>query len=339
MNKYAQNLLKRSDKIAKLLFKNVTKKKIPSVLTTPKSFLVIRPGGAGDAVLLTPSIAMLKEVFQDAKVGYLGEKRNIEFAKECLSDQVDEFFIYDSPNFPIFLLENFGKWDVVIDTEQSFFLPSQVARFCGKMTVGFSTNPHDIMIKYLHGKKEYENFFELFKAVVEFFQKKPPSFEVLMRKGRRKMKEKFLDKRKENSKKPKIVLAPFSSKREKFWSEWEKFFDLASQKLGAEVEVLGNKSLPVREIFKKVGEADVVVSVDSVFVHIAWLFGVPTVAIFGPTNFVKWTNENTVVLKNGKLCSPCSHFAEIPPCPFGVECMKVSPHQVLEEVKKILEMV
>ncbi len=57
--------------------------------------LIIRPGGIGDAVLLIPTIALLKKKYPYAVIEVLTEKRNSGVF--ALSPDVSSVFHYDAP--------------------------------------------------------------------------------------------------------------------------------------------------------------------------------------------------------------------------------------------------
>ena len=61
----------------------------------PGSFLVIRPGGIGDAVLLVPALLALREGFPHAVITVLAERRNS--AAFSLCGAVDKVLLYDKP--------------------------------------------------------------------------------------------------------------------------------------------------------------------------------------------------------------------------------------------------
>lgn len=76
---------------------------------------------------------------------------------------------------------------------------------------------------------------------------------------------------------------------------------------------------------------------DSAPLHLADIVNTPSVAIFGPTDHIKYgpTLENSVVIRKNFKCSPC----EKAQCAFNLECMKqISADEVFEAAKKILEL-
>lgn len=301
--------------------------------------LIIRPGGAGDAILLTPALKILKEKLPLLKIHFLGERRNIEFAKLCYGNLVDQFFIYDSLSYLSFVIKNLGKYDLVIDTEQFFVLPAIFARVLGKTTVGFSTKSHflDFSVDYFHFSFEAFEFFRLFYYAVGILSDSPKGFEDIERMG--KEFRRFFSFSPDGLKKYDIdvVVAPFTTKREKSYDGFSDVIDILSKKY--KTVVLGNKKIDVYELLSLVNSSRVFVGVDNAILHLAELLGKPCVAIFGPTNHLKWTyNRTTKVVRVNTWCSPCSYFAEIPDCPRNVECMKkINPSEVVSIVESLLK--
>jgi lipopolysaccharide heptosyltransferase II len=88
--------------------------------------------------------------------------------------------------------------------------------------------------------------------------------------------------------------------------------------------------------------ASLLVANDSAPIHAASAFGVPTVAIFGPTvkdfGFYPYHESSKVVEADGLGCRPCSiHGGNR--CPIGTfECMRsISPERVVAESFRLLE--
>ncbi len=337
--------------------------------------LVIRPGGLGDAILLTPGMRFfkekIKEIFQSklkVEIHYLGEKRNIEGAKLCYGDIVEEFVIYDSWDFPLFLLKNAKKYDFVIDTEQSFVLPSVVGRILGKNLIGFSVGEkrklEDVSVPYSFSGYEAEEFFKLFSACVIRIREKLRAEETTSS-GEHgteeentltpdnlsplssldilpyfRLPESISNKLKEGGKNTKfdIVFAPFTTRWEKTYDEFSSIIEHFRKK-GLRVKVLGDSFLPIIDVVRIVIGAKVFVSVDNGIMHFR-VFSPNrerTLVIFGPTNHLKWANPHFKVLREYLYCSPCSHFAEIPKCPREKKCMKdIDEKMVIREIERML---
>ncbi len=83
--------------------------------------------------------------------------------------------------------------------------------------------------------------------------------------------------------------------------------------------------------------ADLLITNDSATMHLASYLNLPVVAIFGPTNELKYGpwSENSAVVKKDIHCRPC----EKAQCRFGtLRCMEViQPEDVLNQVRKILD--
>ncbi len=115
--------------------------------------------------------------------------------------------------------------------------------------------------------------------------------------------------------------------------------DIANKlaKSGVACENLAGKT-SVGELCQKVAGLSLFVSNDSGPMHIAAAFGVPTVAVFGPTKCDETSpfgNEKAVVVRaSGVACAPCMKRV----CPTNHECMEaVSAKMVLEACVRILE--
>lgn len=327
MSPFWQKVLKKADHISRNLFGFfLRKKRVANINRSGPLILIIRPGGAGDAILLTPSVKMLAEKISGAKIHFLGEKRNIEFAKFCYGDVVEKFFTYDSLSFILFIIKNFRKYDIVIDTEQFFFLPSLFSKILGKLSFGFSTKSEflDFSTDYFHFSYEAKEFFRLFSDVLKFLgYKTDEDFEKYFRIQVGDGKEQI-----------DVLVAPYTTKREKSYDKFQEIIDKLSEKY--KVSVVGDKKISIPELFSLVSSSRVVLCVDNAILHIAALMRKNVVAIFGPTNHIKW-GYGKIVRKN-LWCSPCSYFAEIPSCPRNIKCMReIDPQQVISEVEKILE--
>jgi len=74
---------------------------------------------------------------------------------------------------------------------------------------------------------------------------------------------------------------------------------------------------------------------DSAPLHLGSLVKTPVVAIFGPTDDLKYgpVSQNSVVIKKGLKCSPC----EKAQCVFNLECLRqINADDVFEAAKRIL---
>jgi ADP-heptose:LPS heptosyltransferase len=140
---------------------------LPSVLPAPALFaqgriLLIRPGGIGDAVLLSPAIHSLKNTHPAINITVLAEQRNAGVFS--LIPGVDRLLCYDRPRELLQAL--LGSYDVVIDTEQWHRLSAIVARIASApVKIGFDTNERRRMfthpVPYSHDDYESLSFIHL----------------------------------------------------------------------------------------------------------------------------------------------------------------------------------
>lgn len=159
-----------------------------------------------------------------------------------------------------------------------------------------------------------------------------------------------------------VVLVPGSRWNTKMWSwqgyrEVAKFFLRAGYKVvilgSAGEEGLAGKIAHAMDTINLVGNttvsdslfviknAGLVVCNDSMALHVASAFKVPTVAIFCATSpsfgFGPWGNPHVIVEKNGLVCKPCSpHGGDR--CPTGTRsCMDdLSPDEVIQAAQSLL---
>ncbi len=323
------------------------KKKV--FLENPRSFLIIRPGGIGDAVVLIPIIVELKKRFPEATITILGEKRNISVFFPLCGSTVKELFCYDKP---FEFIKVFTRhFDVVIDTEQWHYFSAFVAFLAGfrGMRIGFATNSRAMAftnpVDYDEGGFEGINFFRLVEPLGIFWKisEKYANFYPI--------KGVFKDPKR-------VVLFPGASIDERKWPV-EKFKEVALWLCdrGFSVVVVGGKEdigagefivsglkgaknmagmTSLEETSKILASSRVVLSSDSGIMHLAVAVGTPVVALFGPGIESKWAPKDgvSIVINKRLSCSPCTKFGYTPPCPKGAECIKLVE---VEEVKASLE--
>jgi ADP-heptose:LPS heptosyltransferase len=157
-----------------------------------------------------------------------------------------------------------------------------------------------------------------------------------------------------------VILHPGSGSERKVWPV-DRFLDLAHRlqdNLGSKILiVLGPAEGPeVQKAFDRMGPTALIlakgltllqlasvmegcrsfVGNDSGITHLAAALGLPTVAIFGPTDQRVWSprGEKTFVVSNGAHCSPCPQ-EQFSQCK-DVECLRgIEMEHVLEGVKRI----
>lgn len=112
--------------------------------------------------------------------------------------------------------------------------------------------------------------------------------------------------------------------------------DIESRLNGINITNLAGKT-SIAELCSFIGGLDLFITNDSGPMHVAAAYQVPTVAIFGPTRHLEtsqWMNEKSVIVRHDMECAPCMKRE----CPLGHhECMKsIMAEEVIEAVKRII---
>jgi ADP-heptose:LPS heptosyltransferase len=322
------------------------------------NFLLIRPGGIGDAVHLVPTIQLLRERFSEAAIDILAEHRNADVFQLCTG--IRSVFRYDSPSefFSVFRRE----YDVVIDTEQWHRLSAVVARLVGsKLSIGFGTNERSRLfthpVSYSHDDYEVESFLGLLGPLgIEITPEFPPNW-LELPSGALDRVTPLLG-RLESSRY--AVIVPGASIPERRWGAL-RFREVTAwfNQQGIAVVVVGGKAdLPdgdtiaqglnaqslagktsLAETAAIISRSILLVSGDSGILHIGVGLGVPTVSLFGPGIAAKWAPRGWLhrVVDKQAACSPCTSFGVTPPCSYGVHCMAdISVADLVSAVSELL---
>lgn len=319
---------------------------IPTRVT---KILVVRPGGIGDAVLFFPLLHALRREFPQARLDVLAERRNVGLF--ATNDVVHHAYAYDRSNGRELLAVLRGKYDIVIDTEQTHFLSAILTYLTGApVRCGFDTQGRGGLfthrVHYSDQIYEVHSFLSLFRALTgkqeEFNpdQRFFPVAEEHLAWARSLLSN--------GSGSHLAIILPGASTPLRRWAperyrqvvQWliEQGLRVAIIGGAAEVEVAqqvidgldpsrvidltGKTNLP--RTAAVIALADVYVSSDTGPLHIAYGVGTPTVHMFGSGILEKWAPAGSRYRAVHKAlpCSPCTRYGYTPPCPYGVECMK-----------------
>ncbi|WP_051361067.1 glycosyltransferase family 9 protein [Desulfuromonas sp. TF] len=321
------------------------------------SILLIRPGGIGDALLLSMTVAALHKYFRDATIDVLAEKRNARaFA---LMPGIREVFTYDDPSDLCTILRR--RYDIAVDTEQWHRLSAVVCRLVrSSIKVGFDTNERRRMfthpIPYLPDQFESESFFNLLGplGIADDFLTNNDLL-IVPEAAQQKVASILSD----IKQLPLLALFPAASIQEKRWDP-RKFREFVwwCNENELQVVILGGKHdralgeyVAARNALNLAGltsleesaavmeKAAIVVSGDSGMLHLAFCLDRPTVSIFGPSNDIKWAPRGSkhIIVKRGLSCSPCSRFGNTPKCLKGVQCLQeISVEEVIAATEALL---
>ncbi|MEW6518802.1 MAG: glycosyltransferase family 9 protein [Thermodesulfobacteriota bacterium] len=327
-------------------------------VNNPASFLVIRPGGIGDAVLLIPALHLLRSRFPQARIDILAEKRNGAIFRLCSG--INEIFLYDRLGGLRRVFQ--GRYDVVIDSEQWHRLSAVVARLTGAaMTVGFATSDRKRLfthpLPYSHGDYELDSFLSLL-APFGIDRKRPSGpFLEIPAAAKARAKDLLGDYYGQRF----VALFPGASIAERRWGA-EKYGELSARlhQQGIPVVVIGGPEdrMEAERIASRarvlnltgltslvesaavIDQATVLVSGDSGILHMGVGLDKSSVSLFGPGIAKKWAprGDKHVVLDHGLPCSPCTKFGYTPPCPRNMQCIqRISVEEVEMGVKRLLE--
>lgn len=324
----------------------------------PRSFLLIRPGGIGDAVLLAPAIRLLRERFPKARIDVLAERRNAGVFD--LVPGINSVFHYDNPRQLARVLCR--HYDLVIDSEQWHRLSAVVACLVGApVKIGFASNERSRLFTHSIGydldRYEVLSFLDLLAPIGIQPSEVAPSKGVVVPEKARHIAAELL---KMVAHRPLLVLFAGASIPEKRWDK--KNFRIlidaglargfAVAMVGGPGDVAVNESAAAgRDVLNLAGQtrfaetaavleqAACVVSGDSGVLHLAAALDRPIVALFGPSNPCKWgpRGARQIILQTTPACSPCSKFGYTPPCNQNIRCLaELTPSSVIAAIDDLL---
>ncbi len=301
-------LLKLIDKVVGAFLLFILQSQRPVPFSHRESFLIIRPGGIGDAVLLIPTIRALRKAYPQSKIDLLVEKRNAAVFPLCL--EVDRVYCYDAWKDLITTIRR--DYDVVLDTEQWHRLSAIVARLTNSpVFIGLATNERKKLfthpVEYSQDEHEVFNFLNLLRPIVDYVE-----FDIAFP---------FLRVPDELTRKTRTLLSPISDRRiitlfpggsvlERRWGG-DRFHQVAKMlnERGFGIVVVGNKDdiqdgekitreipysinfcgkLLLPETAAVMKEAVLLITGDSGIMHIGYGLGIKIVALFGPGREKKW---------------------------------------------------
>jgi len=323
--------------------------------TQVERVLIIRPGGIGDMVILTPVLRRVAAHFSAASIDVICERRNVDILE--MAEIRGEILIYDS-NPLSFLRRLFRhQYDIVIDTEQFHHFSAIFCFLSGAATrIGFKINPrrnplYTHLVSYDPGGHEGDQFMKLLAPL----ELQPEAYR-LHGELRSKVPESLSNNT--TSTGPMVLIQAGSTSARKLWPA-ASYAEIArllqsehglttilvgarkdrstGEQIARAVGVDGQKILNrtgemnLRETAALLRQARLFVGPDSGLAHLAVALAVPTVVLFGPSDHLKWgTAEPSHQIVHEELpCSPCFIFGFDKPCRENI-CMKqIQPADVL----------
>ncbi len=352
-------LMKTFDRIFGTLLVKIMSAPIAEKELRSHSFLIFRPGGIGDAVMLIPAINALKKKFPDIPITVLAEKRNASAFKLC--PYINNVLHYDKPKELLKVLR--GNYDVVIDTEQWHRLSAVVAKLAGAhVSIGYATNERKKLfthpVSYSHNDYESESFLNLLTplGITVTDQILTPFLVVPEASG-----IKAVTLLGSLACRPFVTIFPGASITERRWGADR--FAAVAERLNAKgialvvaggngdradgekiingicgLNLAGKTSLV--ETAAIIEKSSVLLSGDSGILHIGVGLGRPTVSLFGPGIAKKWAprGDMHIVLNKRLPCSPCTKFGYTPKCRINARCMsEIRVEEVIAAVLRLFE--
>jgi len=312
--------------------------------------LIILPNWLGDAVMATPAIEALCAVFPEAKLTLVGSYVSIEALKyhpQCVRHYVDETKKGGNRFANTYrFAKELGVHDMAI-TFRNQIHSSLLLYWSGTPITAGRRSWHSRLllthsIKPIHPSHLVEQYRDISQSLSPIplvignlkIHIPPHRYNRPMLginpgatygSAKRWYPEKFAEVARAYSDKYEIIL--FGGPNEVGMAN-----DIESRLNGIKVTNLAGKT-SIQELCSFIGGLNLFVTNDSGPMHVAAAYGVPTVAIFGPTRHAEtsqWMNEKSVIVRHDMKCAPCMKRE----CPLGHhECMKsISAKEVVDAV-------
>ncbi len=319
--------------------------------------LIILPNWLGDAIMATPAIELLSTYYPHAKFTFVGSYVTIEALKHhplCENAIVDETKKAPLRLFATYkLAKKLGTFSLAVSFRDQIY-SSLLLRFTDTVVCCARASWHSRVLlshtpKIQTNQHLVEQYTQIAMANVDNFHQEIPALQLYIQ------AKKFA--------KPTLgINAGATYGSAKRWYP-ERFAEVAAfykdqydiiifggpneVEMAKEIEEnlqalhvnnysnLAGKT-NIEELCANIGGCSLFITNDSGPMHVAAAYGVPTVAIFGPTKYKEtsqWKNEKSIIVRHELDCSPCMKRE----CPLKHhECMKgITAFEVIEAVKKL----
>jgi heptosyltransferase-2 len=285
------------------------------------------PTWLGDAVMASGAIKAVLDELKPEKSVIFGSF----IATELLKEWFDEVIVIDKKHrFKQFI--DFPKTDTFVSFRSSLY--SKILGLKAKKSYFFDKRlPGHMVEKYSSYANKIIHTKEIYSPVLPFKAKKYEKKTLGINPGatygsaKRWYPEEFAKVANVLGKKYDVIIFGGPGE-EKIANDIEKNLKIKNYK-----NLCGK--LSIKELCEHIGGLDLFITNDSGPMHIAAAYGVPIVAIFGPTNYKEtspWSDNYKIVTKNLE-CAPCMKRE----CPLGThECMKlIKAEDVIKAVKEL----
>jgi len=320
-----------------------------------KRILVFRPDGIGDAINSTPAISALRDAYRNAHLAVVLRPPGAEILS--LNPDIDEIIICDAGNLTTKLrflrLLRAGCYDMAVVLRDASWCNFMAYASGARYRVGrraerrmFSfTLTHAVTSRDPKGTKhEVDRNLD----IVRLTGAKGGDNRLILNlsEDEKAWARDFLHRQGVDETAPLVGVHPGGSSSDKLWSP-ENFAHVANQlmkRFDAKIMLFNGPGedhlarsiqgamthppilaagLGVRQSAALIGRCSLFLCNDSGPMHIAAALKVPTVALFGPTDYVRWRprSEKAVIVRLDMDCFPCN----IRRCKKGLECIKSLP--------------
>jgi len=319
--------------------------------------LIILPNWLGDAVMATPAIELLSKYYPHAKFTFVGSYVSIEALQHhplCENAVVDETKKAPSRLLATYkLAKELGTFSMAVSFRDQIY-SSLLLRFTDTVVCCARASWHSRLLlshtpKIKTNQHLVEQYTQIAMVNVDNFHQEIPALQLYIK------PKKFA--------KPTLgINAGATYGSAKRWYP-ERFAEVAAFYkdqydiiiFGGPNEVAMAKEIEenlqalhvnnyinlagktnIEELCANIGGCSLFITNDSGPMHVAAAYGVPSVAIFGPTKYKEtsqWKNKKSIIVRHELDCSPCMKRE----CPLKHhDCMKgITASEVIEAVKKL----
>ncbi len=315
--------------------------------------LVILPNWLGDAVMATPAIEALCEIYPEADLTLVGSYVSIEALKHhprCVRHYIDETKKGGNRFVNTYrFAQELGAHDLAITFRNQVHSTLLLYWSGSRISAGRASWHSRMLLTHSIKPSHPSHLVEQYRDIAQSLSPKPlnighlklhiPPHRFLRPtlginpgatygSAKRWYPEKFAEVARTYSDRFDILL--FGGPNEVGMAN-----DIESRLNGLNVTNLAGKT-SINELCSFIGGLDLFITNDSGQMHVAAAYEVPTVAIFGPTRHLEtsqWQNKKSVIVRHEMKCAPCMKRE----CPLGHhECMKsITAQEVIDAVREL----
>ncbi len=316
--------------------------------------LVIGPSNIGDAILMSDVVAALHRRYPNAHLTLaVGARARALFEGDPRIGTLVDLSAFRFPAGQWRLLRALWRYrpTVIVDVRHTLYplllTPWRAWRYLGRAPRG---------VRHMRDRQRWALWRQAPGARAALDGRCPLWFSAKDEAQLEQMRQRW----KLEARKPLVIMCPGARSHIKRWtaSGFARVADRLIGEAGAEVvfsgevaeeevvqEILGLMEqrahsctglATIRQAGLLMRQATLVITNDSASLHLASALGVPTVALFGPTDAAKYgpTAPAHQVIRHALFCAPC----EASLCRFNHECMRfITPDEVYDAAQELLE--